>query len=105
MNRINVPVILACEHTRLIKASSMAAETHCPQCWKNQRIKDVITSEWRAVCRSCSYSRWCGLSAVAANQIANAHARKTSHVIDVTFMDNPASIKVRERLVRLGTLR
>lgn len=105
MNRINIPVILACEHTRLIKSSAAVTSVRCGRCFANQAIKDVITSEWHAVCKTCSYARWCGLSAMTANQMADGHARKTNHAVDVTFADNPASVRVRERLARIGALK
>lgn len=91
--------ILDCRHVQPGRIGVM--EMQCYNCNDGvHKVVDVHTYEWRVFCETCNYRPWCGLSQILANNTVTGHVRKRAwHKAKVLYMENPYSVKIRERLL------
>jgi hypothetical protein len=97
--------VLSCGHVVLSAPSLVSAKLGiwCPVDNLEQRVKGVHKYEWRAHCRECSYTRWCGTSEVLAWQVVNGHVRASNHRgAKAEYVVNPSAV---EELIRLTKMK
>lgn len=89
---------LECGHTVSGPASLVSGTLECPWHLQRSQIADIVTEEWRAKCRNCTYGRWAGQSENTAHIFAAGHKRRNSgHVVNVFYAVNPDAQKTKDK--------
>lgn len=95
----HIMYVLACDHVVMSSPSLITdGKIWCGDCKVNQRMTGVHVFEWRARCEVCNYGRWCGLSEMLANRLADQHERSRMHKMTVEYTRNPNAIHELGRL-------
>lgn len=70
----------------------------CRHCGTETCISGVQIMEYRAHCQQCGWSRYCGMSARMAGEVANKHARNGHGEVKAEWAVNPRAKMERERI-------
>lgn len=100
MTATRVLYALQCGHAAPGVTTLVSGTLQCAWHRTNEIIIDVIEYEWRAKCKSCTYTRWAGLSKHNATIFARGHVkRQRGHTTIVEYTRHPDAVKTREKLI------
>jgi hypothetical protein len=105
IKQAHVMYVLACGHVVLSSPNLVSSKLDiwCPVDNLEQKVKGVHKYEWRAHCRECTYTRWCGTSELLANQLVSSHIHATYHrAAKAEYVVNPSAV---EELIRLTKMK
>lgn len=96
---------LGCGHSAPGITTLVSGELYCPWHSEMAPIRGVAIHEWKAICHTCRYARWAGLSKETAEIFATGHIRRNGpHRIEVRMMTNPEALRTQEKMVRYRAL-
>jgi hypothetical protein len=97
MNKQKVLYILKCGHVGM-GVPGLARMLLCHE-HEWQDITGVHVTEWRVMCKTCRYARWCGLARVQALFLGTAHKRDhPDHVVGDEYVINSNAVAEQRRL-------
>jgi DNA-directed RNA polymerase subunit RPC12/RpoP len=82
--RVSYVAVLSCGHVKtfLSPAPAMRSYVTCGTCWKSARV-DMVSTENRARCQDCPFSRPYGRALYLAEKGAKDHSQAKGHRVDV----------------------